>query len=370
MKFAIVCPYDLSIPGGVQEISLEMHTRLPKFGHESTLISTIPQRKVSIPNTRFFGKSIQFPVNRSWGTISEGDFLGTGEIESFLTRENFDITCIHEPAIPFLNWEILKFPNSTKIGWFHSSTPDPNKVHYKLFDYFYGHKLKDLNSVIYISSLAKKTWGRYSHRKGPIIPPGIDIKKFEGAKKIRLSPYIKILFVGRLEARKGLLHALKAVKLILKSKQVKFYIVGDGPEREVAEKFVENLGHQNNIIFLGKIAREKLPSYFRSSDIFVAPSLGGESFGIVLLEAMAAGIPIVAYANPGYRSTLEGYPYKEGLVKVGAYKKLAQSVNKLLEDKKLVEEISGWEKEEVKKFDWDKIIKKFLDYAIAVQTKS
>lgn len=368
-KIAIACPYDLSFPGGVQQIAVEMHKRLSKAGFDSTLISVTPQKRVDIENLKCFGTSVTMPMNRATGTISMPTYKWGSQLKKFLKKMNFGVICIHEPVMPFLNWQILRYSKAINIGWFHSTAAsDIDNFSYNFFKYPLEWWLKSkLQGFIAVSPTVKKTWKTVFDSKGIVLPAGIDKKEFSRLPKIDLGSFLKILFVGRLDERKGVLYAIAAVNLLPDKIKAKLFIIGDGQEMEKAQDLVKTLNIADKVKFIGRAQRRELLRYYLSCDIFCAPSTSGESLGIVLLEAMAAGVPIVAFANPGYKFTLEGYIWKSGLVKVGSCRGLAKAMVELAKNPKLKEKIKSWEREKIKEFDWDIIVTKFMKYICHVK---
>ena len=201
--------------------------------------------------------------------------------------------------------------------------------------------------------------------KGPkiVIPNGIDltefnpqvskIKKFQDGK-------INILFAGRIEERKGLIYLLKAYRSLPQS-NLRLIIVGDGKLKEECELWTKE-NNLENVHFEGKVSQKKLPSYFTTADIFVSPAIHGESFGIVLVEAMASGTPVVGFANEGYKGLLEGTKGQDFLAPPKNHKTLAKKISKLIENKKLRDEMEEWGIEEAKKYSWEKIAQEVLTF--------
>lgn len=375
MKFAIVSSADLSRPYGGQKIALEMHNHLIRLGHKSFFISPNPSRKLKtkVLNNFRFGSIYDVASNESTSSIDFESFRDNKELCMFLDRYKFDVICLHEPGQPFLSWDVLKHSNSINIGWFHSTT----RINFSSFPYnllmqpLKSWLDKKLHGLIAVSPSAKKTWNTLFENRGVIIPGGVNLERFYRAKKIKLSKLPKILFVGRLDKRKGVDHAIKTFNHLINSLnfEAKLFIVGDGPMRKEAEKLVSDFGLKGLVEFVGRVSDKELPSYYKSCDVYIAPSTVGESLGIVILEAMAAGIPVIAYANSGYKFTLKGSPWSRSLVKVGDYEGLAKAVAVLLEEKEVVNKLLRWQRKRIKYFSWDNVMKMFLGYVEEVRGK-
>jgi glycosyltransferase involved in cell wall biosynthesis len=198
-----------------------------------------------------------------------------------------------------------------------------------------------------------------------IIPLGVDLKKFNTVSRHKSSDKVTdLLFVGRLSKQKNLLMLLSAFKLLQKEFELTLHIVGDGEERKIIEERIaeENL---RNVILHGRVSHEELRNLYQKSDIFVLPSLY-ESFGLVLLEAMASGLPIVASDISGIRSVVGGC----GILVKPTPENFAGAITKLIKNESLREELIRKGKEKVKSYDWDVIAKRTLKVYYSVLSNS
>jgi phosphatidylinositol alpha-mannosyltransferase len=199
-----------------------------------------------------------------------------------------------------------------------------------------------------------------------IIPNGIDTEhfRFDGpARSEFVDGKINILFVGRLEQRKGLGYLLNACAKIKRSfPNFRLIIVGPGTVLRLRyEKLVEKMELTDNVVFVGFVSSDELPSYYRSADIFCAPATGGESFGIVLLEAMACGKPVVATSIQGYASVLANG--EEGLlVPPQNAESLAKALLKLLHDKSLRLQMGSKGIVKAERYSWPNVAQQVMDY--------
>ena len=180
-----------------------------------------------------------------------------------------------------------------------------------------------------------------------VIPNGIDLEKFNPAvPKIKkfLDGKTNILFVGRIEERKGLIYLLKAYKILKKRhKNIRLIIVGEGNLKKECQNWAKEQ-KLRDVVFEGKIEGDKIPHYFTTCDIFAAPAIYGESFGIVLLEAMASGKSIAGFAIPAYKEVLKGKG-KEFLVKPKNWRGLARKIEILIKDEEKRKEMGEWGRE-------------------------
>ena len=221
--------------------------------------------------------------------------------------------------------------------------------------------LKNADAVIALTEDMKMEIQKICDKEIYVIPNGIDLKRFENLSREGVRRRLKItgeqkiiMFVGTLRSVKGLKYLIQAMDIIKqKDAEVKLMLVGDGEERQDLEKLVKELDLEDRVIFVGKVFNEKVPEYMAASDVFVLPSLS-ESFGIVNLEAMASGLPIVATKVGGLSEIV-----KDGengfLVEPKNPEQIAKKVLLILENDKLRKKISKNNKEEVKKYTWDEI---------------
>jgi len=225
--------------------------------------------------------------------------------------------------------------------------------------------LPRLHGKIAVSKPALDYVSRYLSGDYRIIPNGIDIERFspDGPQREEFADdKLNILFVGRLEKRKGLDYLLRACAKVKKRfSNFRLIIVGPGTRlRPGYEKFIED-SHLTDVVSTGFVPSTELPAYYRSADIFCAPSTGGESFGIVLLEAMASGKPVVATDIEGYASVLTHG--EEGLlVPPRDEEALAQALLSLLNDKSLRHQMGAKGRIKAEKYSWANVAQQVMDY--------
>jgi len=363
MKIGLVCPYSLFSPGGVREHVLALSKEFKSRGHLAKIMA--PKTKaVKNPEFILLGRSTQCPsATGSWGRISA--CFENKEVEEILSREKFDIIHFHEPLAPFLSWQILLSSQAINIATFHSSWEDEKSLiaNFQFLIRPFAEMFEArLNGLIAVSEVAKKCWQKFFKKEMVIIPNGINLGRFSP----QIKPFAKyrdgkinILFIGRLEKRKGIIYLLRAFAK-MKRKDVRLILVGSGPRRIEAEILVRS-HHLENVEFVGRVSDAALPRYYATADVCCFPSIGGESFGIVLLEAMASGKPVACFANPGYREVLKSYPFKKALVKIGDVEGLARVLGILSEKVDLRKKLSHWGLKEVKKYSWKKVNQQILD---------
>ena len=369
MKIALVSPYDFSYPGGVVNHIVALEKQLSKMGHDVKIIAPTSRVVDGHENFTKIGKARCFPVKGTTLRISTS-FRLAPRIKEVVEREKFDIFHLHEPCMPMLCSAMLKFADAPIVGTFHASGVIPN--------YYFGwpvttYKLKRrrqrIAGKIAVSKPAMEYAKKYMPGDYQVIPNGIDLDYFHPNVKPMeeyLDGKLNILFVGRLEKRKGLKYLINAFKIVKKTFPYSRLIVV-GPGVRFRKKYENKVRreHIEDVVFAGKVSLEDLPRYYKTADVYCSPAVSGESFGIVLLEAMAVGTPIVATDIPGYASVLTNG--KEGLlVRPRKSKPLAEAICRLLSDKELRVQMGANGIVSSKKYDWKKVALQVYDYYLKV----
>ena len=306
MKIAMVSPYDFTWPGGVTAHVSQLARELGRSGHEVQVLAPhTPSRECQDADLLVpFGRSVPLPSGGSIARVSLSWWLYP-KVRELLKREQFDIVHLHEPMAPILPLCVLEFSNSVNIGTFHASYARQHL--YRFTSPITKRWQARLHGNIAVSPAAR----RYVNNTFPgdyeIIPNGIDFDHFS----TKAAPYPKyqdgklnILFVGRLEKRKGLRYLLEAYsKLKWENPNIRLIVVGPGNPDKESYRILSSHNLQD-VEFVGRVSYDDLPRYYASADIFCSPATGAESFGIVLLEAMAAGKPVVASDIEGFRGVM------------------------------------------------------------------
>lgn len=367
MKVGFISSSSFQTPGGVKNHILNLHHEFEKQGVSSKII--VPRRSRSEVAAKYgkdvvlVGTAFPVPFNASQADLSL--YFNLLSLRKILERERFDILHFHNFAFPSI-LEILSFSNATHILTLHSN-PDGSDL-MKNLPWLPAMVTKILNwkiqGVIAVSQVAMEMAEGY---QGPrrIIPNGVNTDLFtpgpfpsSGFKR----SFPTLLFVGRLEERKGLLLLLEALlSLQKKHPGVRLLVVGEGEERKTCDRFLKKHA-MKNVQFLGKKTDEDLARIYREADVFCSPALYGESFGIVLLEAMASGLPVVAFANRGYEQFLEGTQGEAGLVPVGNVPMLAEAIDRFIAHSQLRHDLGVWGREESQRYAWPVIAKQVLDF--------
>ncbi len=277
-------------------------------------------------------------------------------IRQVLDDGNFDVLHVMMPYSPFMAQRVIKLagPDTAVVGTFHIFPSGPiADLGSRLLKLAYGRSLKRFLTVVSVSEaaagFAKDAFGLTT----PVIPNPVDVARFRAAQKKSESKKStkQIVFLGRLVKRKGAEQLIRAFAATLSEfPDLHLKIAGSGPSRKKLEKLSRDLGLEEEVEFLGYIDEADKPALLAGADIACFPSLYGESFGIVLIEAMAAGAKtVVGGDNPGYRSVLSGQPVL--LVDPRNTPLFAERLKQLLSNKKLQETAYAWQQQTVKQYD-------------------
>ncbi|TMC53532.1 MAG: glycosyltransferase family 4 protein [Chloroflexi bacterium] len=355
VRVGLVSPYDFASPGGVNDHVRHLAVRLQKLGHETRVFAPSSRAEVDFNSARFYriGRPIAIPVNDSVARITLSFHLAN-QVAAIIADERFDVLHFHEPLMPALPMTMLRMSTTANVGTFHAFAHSNVGYYYgrPLLQPYLGH----LHRAIAVSEPARTFVNRYfPDFPMRVIPNGVDLNVFRpGLPPIRhlRDENFNILFVGRLEKRKGLGDLVRAYRSIIERvPRSRLIIVGDGPLRGKVEAYVAR--HRlPNVVMAGYVPETVKPRYYNSADIFCAPATGAESFGIVLLEALASGLPVVATEVPGYMSVLE--PGLDSItVQPKNWRELAASLVILARDRDLRTHLADYALEKARRYSWD-----------------
>jgi phosphatidylinositol alpha-mannosyltransferase len=346
-------------PGGISEHVHHLTLELRRRGHKVDILTAKTKNKhfpfVDPPYVIRIGKGLKFPINKSLTNVTFSPLL-TKKVKEILDR-GYHIVHIHGSLAPMLPLLAVNYSKSVNVFTFHAAHDE--SVWYELFKPILINSFMKIHVPIAVSEVAKQSVARYFPGNYRVIPNGIDTERFnpqvEPFTELMEKGVYNILFVGRLEPRKGfkvLIKALPYVKAIIP--RIKLIVVGGGPLFKWYSNKVED-EIKENIVFVGTVPPEDLPRYYRSAHIFVSPAIGGESFGIVLLEAMASGTPIVASNIPGYSHVVENG--REGLlVPPESPQLLASAIVTLLKNARLRKKMGERGREKaIEKYAWSRV---------------
>jgi phosphatidylinositol alpha-mannosyltransferase len=302
------------------------------------------------------------PAGGSISRISLSPLLPS-RVKTLLRGENFDIVHIHEPVVPLLSVAAVYFSKSVNVGTFHACHNTPRGYHF--CHPFLKGAFERLDGKIAVSQPARDFVAKYLPGEYHIIPNGVDFEHF-AADVLPIEEFcdgkLNILFVGRLEKRKGLDYLLGAYGRV-KRQFPNTRLIVVGPGTKLRRNYAEKISRMKlkDVVFAGRVSYADLPRYYRAADIFCAPATGEESFGIILLEAMAAGKPIIASNISGYASVvndgIEGLlvpPKDEGA--------LAQAIISLFSDATLRQQMGGRGRAKAEEYRWERVARMVLNY--------
>ena len=363
MKVGLVSPYDFASPGGVNDHVRHLAVQLQQLGHETRIFAPSSRADVDFDSARFYriGTPIAIPVNDSVARITLSFHLAN-QVAAIVADEGFDVLHFHEPLMPALPITMLRMSNTANVGTFHAFARSN-------VGYFYGRPLlqpylEHLHRAIAVSEPARAFVQRYFPAfPMRVIPNGVDVSVYRpGLAPIRhlRDESLNVLFVGRLEKRKGLGDLLRAYReMSMRIPQTRLIIVGDGPLRGRVESYVAR--HRlPNVVVAGYVPDSVKPRYYNSADIFCAPATGAESFGIVLLEALASGLPVVATEVPGYMSVLES-GRDSVTVQPKNWRELAASLVILARDAELRRRLSDYAIQKARRYSWELVASEVIE---------
>jgi len=362
LKIGLVSPYDYSFPGGVVQHIAHLAYHFQQQGHTIKILAPCLKEDMHYfeEEVTSIGRPIPVPYGGTVARIPLSPWLPV-QIKKILKKERFDILHLHEPFIPMLCMSTLIQSNTLNVGTFHAY--QPNSRGYRPLKAVFKKLLKKLDGKITVSQPLYDFLNKYVPSDYQIIPNGIDINRFtlDGpVKKEFIDGKINILFVGRLEKRKGLEYLIRACG-ILQDRYPNFRLIIVGPGTRLRpgyERLTEELG-LNNVVFTGRATDNELAEYYRTADIFCAPATHGESFGIVLLEAMACGKPVVASNIPGYASV--AHHGSDALLAAPENpESLAQAILELIDNRSLRNQMGIKGRANAEKYSWSNVSERVL----------
>lgn len=360
MKIGLVCPYNINKHGGVLEVVLALKSGLEDRGHTVKIITPMPRGSEDSdnPDAIFMGTSIDFR-SPSHTTAQVSSTADDEHIDAILAEEKFDILHFHEPWVPFLSRQLLQRSDSVNIATFHSKIPETmmSRTIIKVVNPYLKSVMKYLHVLTAVSDSGAEYATGMTDQPISLIPNGIDLVKYKAstkpAKKERT-----ILYVGRLERRKGAKYLLQAFRAFSQENpDVRLIIAGDGPDREKLELLTDDL-KLKNVTFLGFISEELKLQLLAEADLFCSPAIFGESFGIVLLEAMAMGTVTLAGNNSGYVDLMQGVGALS-IVNPDDTAEFARRLDLLMHEPALRKLWKQWAANYVQQFSYPKIVDQY-----------
>jgi phosphatidylinositol alpha-mannosyltransferase len=305
MKIAQVTEYFAPWPGGISEHVRCLAHELRGLGHDVRILTSdrhasggAPLDAQLEPHTIRLGPGVTFPYNGSMATVTYSWSLPR-RMQSLFEREGFDVVHIHNPMMPILPLVALDRSTSFNVGTFHAYHGRARMI--QMWKSRLDPLMDRLHAAIAVSPAAQRAYTRYFDRQFEIVPNGIDLRTWSPNGQVPAeNGRQSLLFVGQMVPKKGLPTLLDAFEMLVEEfPELVLRVVGDGPQAAACRARLRAPARQR-VRFLGEVHGQALLQEYRDCDIFCAPSVGYESFGITLLEAMAAGKPIVASRIDGY----------------------------------------------------------------------
>jgi phosphatidylinositol alpha-mannosyltransferase len=369
MKIALVSPYDFAYPSGVVHHISCLEQQFTRLGHDVKIIAPASKAVYTLGEQFIrIGTPRPLPVSGSVARITLSIRLAS-QIKEVFAREKFDICHLHEPLMPTLCPTVLRLKPVPMVGTFHASGGKPWYTMFSpIMKWYLNRWFRKLDGRIAVSPVAMQYVNKYFPAEYTIIPNGIDTHHFNN----NVAPFedfkdgkINILFVGRLEKRKGFDYLWKAYRLV-KQEYPDVRLIQVGPGVRLRNKYQKRISHAglSDVVFTGYATYNDLPRYYKTADIVCFPNTGWESFGVVLLEAMSIGKPIVASAINGFTSVLtDGV---EGItVPPRNVEKLAEALFRLIRDESLRRQMGARGKPKAQQYDWSVLARRLLDFYTA-----
>lgn len=372
MRILFVSPFDFGVTGGVNEHIVQLDRRFRALGHDTRILApaSISQGEGDDGHVYRLGQAMPIPSNGSTARITLSPLV-INKVRQFLDHEEFDVIHLHEPLAPVLPLAVLLFSRSVNVGTFHAARSTNVLYLYTkaILDMFFSK----LDARVAVSESAKLFADSHFPGDYEIVPNGINLEEFspdvppvhrfkDGRKNI--------LFVGRFnEARKGFRYLVRAFPLVREQfPDARLIVVGDG-DRDRYVRFLHQHGIED-VEFAGFVDAKTRVRYYTTADVFCAPSTGRESFGLILVEAMASGTPVVASAISGYEGVITNG--KTGiLVEPKDENSLALGMVRLLSDSELRGTIINNALQDVQQYNWDSVANRLLGvYERAISTKN
>ncbi|KIF05346.1 GDP-mannose-dependent alpha-(1-2)-phosphatidylinositol mannosyltransferase [Streptomyces sp. RSD-27] len=351
MKIGIVCPYSWDVPGGVQFHIRDLAEPLIRLGHEVSVLAPADDETPLPPYVVSAGRAVPVPYNGSVARLNFG-FLSAARVRRWLHEGVFDVIHIHEPASPSLGLLSCWAAQGPIVATFHTSNPRSRAMiaAYPILQ----PALEKISARIAVSEYARRTLVEHLGGDAVVIPNGVDVDFFAKADPKPEWGGTTLGFIGRIdEPRKGLPVLMAAFpRIVRECPDVRLLVAGRGDEEEAVASLPAEL--RSRVEFLGMVSDEDKARLLRSVDVYVAPNTGGESFGIILVEALSAGAAVLASDLDAFAQVLDQGAAGELFANEDA-DSLAAAAVALLRDPERRAELSARGSAHVRRFDWSTV---------------
>ena len=351
LKIGMVSPYGWDLPGGVQMHIRDLAEYFMAKGHEVSVLTPAIEDEFLPSWVQSSGRPLAIPYNGAVARVSFGP-VATLRVRKWISEGGFDLLHLHEPAIPSLSLLACWAAEGPMVGTFHATAPRQKAIF--AVGPILEPAIEKLSARIAVSEMARETLTEHLATNAIVIPNGINHEFFKRAKANPEWMGSAIGFVGRFdEPRKGLDILIKAIPEIVKANpNLRIIVAGPGESEDVLKGVEQSI--RNRFVFLGRVSDDDKARLLKSVDLYVAPNTGGESFGIILAEAMAAGTAVAASDLPAFRAVLNDGKAGAMFINEDA-KDLARVANNLLLNKDLKVALGNSGQEWSKRYDWESV---------------
>ncbi|MFG1675856.1 glycosyltransferase family 4 protein [Micromonospora sp. NPDC049282] len=371
MRIGIVCPYSFDVPGGVQNHVMDLAEALLGLGHEVSVLAPADEDSALPPYVVSAGRAVALPYNGSVARIAFGP-VSTARVRRWINRGDFDVLHVHEPLTPSLSMLAVLCARGPVVATFHTAMTRSRVL--SAAQGVLQILLERITARIAVSALARKVQVEHMDGGAVEIPNGVAVAKFAGVDPLPGWPGEcapgsggTLGFLGRFtEPRKGFPILRDAfVALAPRRPGLRLLVAGPGDADELFGRFPADL--RDRVTFLGLVSEPDKARMLRSVHLYVAPNTGGESFGMILTEALAAGTAVVASDLDAFRRVLDGGRAGR-LFPTGDAVALRAVLTELLDDAGQRAGLTGWGDQAVANFDWPVVARRVLEvYAAAIE---
>ncbi|MFB4302682.1 glycosyltransferase family 4 protein [Actinomadura sp. NTSP31] len=364
MNVGIVCPYTWNVPGGVQQHIRDLAEALTALGHRVSVITPADDDAELPPYAVSTGRAVPVPYNGSVARMAFG-FLSSARVRRWINEGRFDVLHVHEPAAPSLGLLACWAADGPIVGTFHASYERSRAL--SVTAPILRSALEKINGRIAVSEAARTSLVEHLGGDAVLIPNGVATERYAMADPLPGWPGRSdtprgaeaLGFLGRMdEPRKGLPVLLRAFEILGRRRPgLRLLLAGPGDADDVAARVSPEL--RDRVVVLGMVSEEEKIRAYHSVEVFVAPNVGGESFGIVLAEAMSAGAPILASDIEAFDRVLLG-GRAGALFTAGDHEALAAAAGALLDDPARRKQLSAEARAAVRAYDWSSVARDVL----------